>query len=495
MRYIKRFNLGEVVKLAINSNSGTEKNGENSIQLPDVSPDILLEIMRTRRAVRHFKSEPISGDVLEQLYEAARWAPTNCNKQLWRMVVIDDHLIKETLVREAGASTLILRVPILMVVIHYNDVYLEAYQAASAAVQNMLLMANALGLGSLWLNSKGNPDKYREVLGIPEEYIITNLILLGYPAGPVLPPPRREINEFFFQNQFPKGDRQKWVHDPEKWRYESLAEYQRFICRKTDLGTCQDVFGETEGKLVAEIAEDFQSPHVDLFSYDGHMVKFLPERLEVTIIDSGKEPSRYSQETLKGRGQINCQVWEQFIQSPDCSYATASLLFRAERLPSDFLREMADQVMMKLVPGGTLFLVFRNRNIFFLLFYKLLISVLGDNLSKTAIYAFFGPYKPGDTKQISLVLANAGFNVRVRKRYPVPPIFARIAELITQYRLSKGGNFMHTLRHRNSLSRTFDLINRVQMRYSLPWFGSISVVTAVKPLKGESQSKAGDIRE
>ncbi len=374
-----------------------------------------------------------------------------------------------------------------MVVIHYNDVYLETYQAASAAVQNTLLMANSLGLGSLWLNSKGNPDKYRDVLGIPNEFIITNLILLGYPAAPVLPPSRREIDEFFFFNKFPEGNWQKWVHDPEQWHYATLAEYQRFICRKTELGTCQDIFAEIEGELVSEIAEEFKNKHLDLFAYDGHMAKYLPEKIEMTVIDSGMDPSRYSQVTLKERRNTKYQVWEQFVQSPDCSYGTASLLFRAERLPNNFVREMSDQVMAKLVPGGKFFLIFRNRNMLFLLFYKLLISVLGDNLSKTAIYAFFGPYKPCDTAQIRRILADAGFNVRVRKRYPIPPIFARIAELISQYRLSKGGNFMHAMRHRNKLSKMFDIINKLQTRYNLPWFGSISVVVAVKPLESKNQ--------
>lgn len=462
------------------------------MQLPDDAASMLLDVMRTRRSVRHFKSEPIPEAKLQQLYEAARWAPTNCNKQLWRMVVIDDQAIKETLVREAGASTLILRVPVILVVTHYNDVYLEAYQAASSAVQNILLMANALGLGSLWLNSKGNPEKYREVLGIPEEYIITNLILLGYPAEPVLPPPRREINDFFFSNHFSQGEVQKWVHDPELWKYANLSEYQRFICRKTELGTCQDIFSEVEGRLVAEIAKDFKTPHVDLFSYDAHIAKYLPADLDITIIDTGKEPSRYSQETLKGRENIQFQIWERFVASPDSTFATASLLFRAERLPSDFIREMTDQVMVKLIPGGTFSLVFRNRNIFFMLFYRLLISILGDNISKTAIYAFFGPYKPCDTKQIKRILTDAGFKVRVSKRYPIPPIFARIAELITQYRLSKGGNFMHALRHRNKLSRTLDIVNKLQTQYRLPWFGSISVLTAAKPMKMDSQNKSKD---
>lgn len=477
----------------IDSHADLDGVGDAMIQLPEGVAGTLLEVIRTRRSVRRFKPDVIPEAVLQQLFEAARWAPTNCNKQLWRMVVIDEKQVMETLVREAGASTLILRVPILLVVTHYNDILTEAYQAASAAVQNILLMANAVGLGSLWLNSKGNPDKYREVLGIPEEFIITNLILLGYPSGLVLPPPRREADEFFPRNHFPKGDWQKWVHDPERWRYERLAEYQRFICRKTELGSCQDIFSEVEAKLVAKLAAEFREPHLELFSYDGHIARYLPKELAMTVVDSGREPSRYSQETLKEHENVQFQVWERFVASPDGTYASASLLFRAERLPSDFMRELVTQVMAKLTPGGTFFLVFRNRNLLFVLFYRLLISLLGDNLSKTAIYSFFGPYKPCNTRQITHVLADAGFSVRVRKRYPVPPIFSRIAELMTQYRLSKGGNFMHTLKHRNALSRIFDVINKAQTHYSLPWFGSISVVVAVKPIGDKPQHGSGDM--
>lgn len=466
----------------VDSNTGLEKNLDIAVPLPAGAAETLLEVIRTRRSVRRFKPDAIPEEALRRIFEAARWAPTNCNKQLWRMVVIDEQPLKETLVREAGASTLILRVPVVMVVAHYNDVFIEAYQASSAAVQNVLLMANALGLGSLWLNSKGNPEKYREVLGIPDEYIITNLILLGYPATPVSPPPRRDVGDFFSRNHFPQGDQQKWVHDPERWRYDRLTEYQRFICRKTEIGACQDIFAEVEGELVAEIAKEFHGPHLDFFSYDGHIAKYLPKGLEMVVVDSGKETSRYSQETLKTHDNTQFQTWEQFVTSPNNMYASASLLFRAERLPSGFMRELSGQVMAKLAPGGAFFLVFRNRNLFFMLFYRLLIAILGDNLSKTAIYAFFGPYKPCDTKRVKHILTEARFSVGVRKRYPIPPIFARIAELITQYRLSKGGNFMHAQRHRNALSRMFDVINTAQKRYSLPWFGSISVMVAVKPI-------------
>ncbi len=460
-------------------------NLDIAVPLPSGAAETLLDVIRTRRSVRRFKPDAIPEDVLRRIFEAARWAPTNCNKQLWRMVVIDEQPLKETLVREAGASTLILSAPVVMVVVHYNDVFIEAYQASSAAVQNVLLMANALGLGSLWLNSKGNPEKYHEILGIPDEYIITNLILLGYPTKPVSPPPRREVGEFFSRNAFPQGERQRWLHDPERWRYDRLTEYQRFICRKTEPGSQQDVFAEVEGELVAEIAKEFRGPHLDFFSYDGHIARYLPKELEMTVVDTGKETSRYSQETLKAHGKAQFQTWERFLASPDGAYASASLLFRAERLPSDFMRELSGQAMSKLAAGGAFFVVFRNRNFFFMLFYRLLIAILGDNLSKTAIYSFFGPYKPCATKQIKRILAEAGFGVVARKRYPIPPIFARIAELITQYRLSKGGNFMHTRKHRNALSRMFDVINMAQTRYSLPWFGSISVVVAVKPVGGK----------
>ena len=458
-------------------------------QVPMGAADSLIDVIRTRRSVRRFTPERIPEEALQKIFEAARWAPTNCNKQLWRMVVIDEQRVKERLVREAGASTLIINAPIVMVVAHYNDVLLEAYQAASAAVQNVLLMANALGLGSLWLNSKGNPDRCRDVLGIPKEYIITNLILLGYPVAPALPPPRRKVSELFCRNQFPQGRRHQWVHDPECWSYDQIAEYQRFICRKTEAGTCQDVFAEAEGELVGKMAQDFGEPHVDFFSYDGHIARYLPKGLALTAVDSGTEPSSYTRETLRGRASTQFQTWEQFVASPGGQYSSASLLFRAERLPSAFIQELSAQAMAKLVPGGTFFLVFRNRNLFFRLFHGVLVSTLGDNLSKTAVYSFFGPYKPCDTGAIKRTLSSAGFSVRVSTRYPIPPVFARIAELMTQYRLSKGGNFMHTLRNRSLLSRLFDLVNRVQARYRLPWLGSLSVLVATKPK--DEKNRAG----
>ncbi len=443
----------------------------------------ILDNIKSRRSVRKFLlDKEIEKEKLDLIFEAAKWSPTNCNKQLWKIIVIKSNEVKNRLVKEAGSSTLILKAPLVLAVIHYDDVYLEAFQTTAIVTQNIMLMANELGLGTLFLNSKGNADKIKKILNIPEKYIVTNFILLGYydKNKRHTPPKRKRIEEFISYENFQGLSEINWSHDPAKWNYKSLKEYQTYISRKTQMGTKQDIFDEDEVELVKNISKNYNKHnHLELFSYDGWILKgYINDMKNLSVAETSEETILYSQETLEGNN-IKGYIFEEIEQS-ELTFDSISLNFRLERLPDDTKQRVWDFARKHLVKDGTLHIVFRNDNIFFKLFYKLLIKKMGDNISKTAIFAFFGPYKPLSHDKILQELKDEGFEIEGKKFMPFPPIFRTIARLMYQYKLSKGGNFMHRIDKETKLSKFFGAINRLQNRFDLNFYGSISYIKCKK---------------
>lgn len=443
--------------------------------------NIILNNIKNRRSIRKFINKEIEQEKLDILFEAARWAPSNCNKQLWKLIVINDDAIKKNLVDNAGSSTLILKAPIVLCVIHYNDVFLEAYQTASAVTQNISLMATELEIGTLWLNSKGNTDKIKSILGIPDKYIISNFILLGYydTSKTKTPPKRKPLSDFIMSNKF-EGERElNWTHDPGQWDYKKLKEYQEYICRKTELGTCQDIINQNEIDIVVNTSKSYSDSHLDFFPYDGHILKQIEKHDNITIVETSVETASYTKATLLNEN-IKVKIFDQIIQEDNVKYKTMSINYRLERLPYETREELFSFVNKNLTQDGTFYIVSRTDNIFYTIFYKLFIKLLGDNISKTAIFSFFGPMKPLNIADTKKLLEAQNFSVSYDTYYFIPPIFETIASLLVQFKKSKGGNFMHRVDEDTGLSKFFALLTKLQKKIKMNIFGSIAVIKARK---------------
>jgi len=449
--------------------------------MTDEKKDTILDNIKSRRSIRKFLlDKKVEKEKLDKIFEAARWSPTNCNKQLWKLIVIDSIEIKNRLVKEAGSSTLILKAPIVIVVLHYDDVFLEAFQTTSIVTQNIMLMANELGLGTLFLNSKGNAEKIKTILDIPEKYIVTNFILLGYydKEKKHTPPKRKSIDNFVSFNSFEGISELQWSHDPDKWNYKSLKEYQTYISRKTEMGTMQDVFDEDEASLAKEISKEYGKEHLELFCYDGWMLKaYIKDMQNVCIAETTDETIAYSKVTLNR--DIDSYLFED-LENNSKKFDSISLNFRLERLPTDVKERVFKFASTHLKEGCSFHIIARNTNPLFMIFYKLLIKKLGDNISKTAIFSFFGPYKPISHKESVEELKGYGFDVDAKRYYPFPPIFRTIARLMYQYKLSGGGNFMHRIDKETTISLLFGKINSFQKSIKLQTFGSISHIKCKK---------------
>lgn len=168
----------------------------------------VFETIRNRRSVRCFKDTPISKETIECLIDLARWAPSNCNIQGWRFIIVNDAELKQQLV-EHGASTVVKSAPLGILVCYDNRSinleYNDWLQSAAAASQNILLGAHALGLGSCWLCHLPRHTVLRNIFKIPYYYTPVAYLALGYPLKqPETVRRHRPIKELYDYNRFPQ---------------------------------------------------------------------------------------------------------------------------------------------------------------------------------------------------------------------------------------------------------------------------------------------------
>lgn len=167
----------------------------------------IFEAIKGRRSVRKFTSDPVSLALLEQILDAARWAPSGSNAQRWEFIVLTDNAIIE-MVRKTSPG-LFSSPPVLMVICSkraatatYWQKYLLACDCAIAA-QNMMLAAHALGLGTCVALSFSN-IALKELLGIPEGVEPELVVTMGYAAESPAPPKRKELGQIVHLNGYGK---------------------------------------------------------------------------------------------------------------------------------------------------------------------------------------------------------------------------------------------------------------------------------------------------
>lgn len=142
----------------------------------------VLEAIKTRRSIRRYKPDPVPHDLLIKILEAGRWAPSASNSQPWSFVVFTDREVKRRITRCFFYGWFLNEAPTGIVVSVDPGLSSCPIQDGSLAVQNMMLAAHALGLGTCWINPGLNDDEVKEILNIPRGHWIICALSLGYPA-------------------------------------------------------------------------------------------------------------------------------------------------------------------------------------------------------------------------------------------------------------------------------------------------------------------------
>ncbi len=184
------------------------------------------EVLQARRSVRAFKDQALTPEQVEALIQAAQWAPSPLNLQPWRFVLIDQPGLKAEVRRlgeaaaravlEAGGPSWVKKysfdfleqAPLLVLVLYdpkkgglgtYFNQPSGALSASAAAIQNLMLAAADMGLGTVWFTFF-DPDELARRLGVPPGLEIAGLLPVGVPAEEPPAPPRKPAR--VYRNQF-----------------------------------------------------------------------------------------------------------------------------------------------------------------------------------------------------------------------------------------------------------------------------------------------------
>ena len=157
----------------------------------------VIDCIMTRASVRNFTDRKISADTLEQLVKCGMAAPTAVNAQPWAFVVVTEREVLDSLNAHHPWARLETATAAIIVCGDLKRALegpAQEYwvQDCSAATENILLAAHAMGLGAVWCGVYHGPESERVpevsgVVGLPEDIIPLNIITLGYPAQNVEP--------------------------------------------------------------------------------------------------------------------------------------------------------------------------------------------------------------------------------------------------------------------------------------------------------------------
>lgn len=166
----------------------------------------IFEAIKSRRSVRNFEDKPVPEELVRKIIEAGQWAPSACNRQDWKFIVIDDKAVKEQIIKNTSAY-FVGKAPLLIMVLYSNRTdnleYKDHLLSAAMAVQNMQLAAHSLGLGSCCVNNLPVKSKLRKILNIPHHYDPISLLCLGFPKSHPKPLKRKEsLDEIICKNKF-----------------------------------------------------------------------------------------------------------------------------------------------------------------------------------------------------------------------------------------------------------------------------------------------------
>jgi nitroreductase len=142
-----------------------------------------IEAIQNRYSCRSYRADPVSSEILMQLVDAGRLAPSGRGEQPWEFVVVTNVSILKELAKAAESGPHIGRAAACIVVFGKRDAK-YVMEDCSAATENILLAATGLGLGACWIagDKKNYAGQVESLLSAPENMKLISLISIGFPA-------------------------------------------------------------------------------------------------------------------------------------------------------------------------------------------------------------------------------------------------------------------------------------------------------------------------
>ena len=162
--------------------------------------------LKTRRSVRDYKDKKINIADLNQILDAARYAPSAGNLQNWRFIIVENEEKRKKLAEACLDQEFVAKVPVVIVVCDDSEDVVRHYgrrgklysiQNCSIVIQNIMLKANDLGIGSCWVGAF-DEDKIKALLKVPDSIRVEAIITLGYSNDKAEMPRRYDLKDLVY---------------------------------------------------------------------------------------------------------------------------------------------------------------------------------------------------------------------------------------------------------------------------------------------------------
>jgi len=159
----------------------------------------LIDLIRKRYSCRAYLEKPVEQEKLDQLFEAARLAPSAKNTQDWRFVVVTDKETKHQVADTTNRPQVFEKAGVIIAACSNSDDVMRCGQAIgpidiAIALEHIALQAAEVGLATCWIGSF-ETQKVRTILGVPDDIAIIELMTVGYPADSGKQPGREPIEK------------------------------------------------------------------------------------------------------------------------------------------------------------------------------------------------------------------------------------------------------------------------------------------------------------
>ena len=148
----------------------------------------IYEAISTRKSVRSFQDKDIPEEVLTRIFQAVRLAPSGNNNQEWRFIIVRDPATRKRLA-QAAQQSFVGEAPVVLACCAETDLrVMKCGQLAypinvAIAIDHFALCAVQEGLGTCWIGAF-DEEQAKDILGIPKEIRVVELMPVGYPADP-----------------------------------------------------------------------------------------------------------------------------------------------------------------------------------------------------------------------------------------------------------------------------------------------------------------------
>ena len=164
-----------------------------------------IKNIKERRSVRKYIDKEISEEILKEVIDCARLAPTGNNRQAWTFLVITDDEIKNKIASFARYGRFVKEAGACIAVFVNEDKATTPLQDASAATENIMIAAKSHDLGTCWINSyqKEHSKKIKKLVNCPQDMELMTLMSIGYyEEDKVNRPSKKTLSEVMERNKF-----------------------------------------------------------------------------------------------------------------------------------------------------------------------------------------------------------------------------------------------------------------------------------------------------